>query len=148
MKTQEKNHGGRPKQYYTITAYGKKALANVRDHETNYETHSLKRYLSLANKKHDISPPAFPLRLLKWLCKPEYHLDIEGDLLELYHRRVVRGGRRRASIMLFKDVILLLRPGIIRTEYLSRKTMFQHNLIIIYRSLIDCFAWSTSITCN
>jgi ABC-type antimicrobial peptide transport system permease subunit len=47
------------------------------------------------------------------LCKPEYHSDIEGDLLELYHRRVTKIGQRRAGILLFKDVILLLRPGIV-----------------------------------
>lgn len=36
----------------------------------------------------DFSPPEFPLRLLKWFCKPDYYLDIEGDLLELFDRRV------------------------------------------------------------
>jgi hypothetical protein len=56
----------------------------------------------LGSKKQDISVPAFPLKLLKWLCKPEYHSDIEGDLLELYHRRVVRVGQRRAGFLLFK----------------------------------------------
>lgn len=81
---------------------------------TNYGKHFLKRYLSLANKKHNISPPAFPLKLLSWFCKPEYHPDIEGDLLELYYRRVAKIGPRRAGVHLFKDVILLLRPGIIR----------------------------------
>jgi len=68
----------------------------------------------LDNNKKNISPPAFPLKILKWVCKPEYHSDIEGDLLELYERRVVKLGERTAAILLFKDVILLFRPGIIR----------------------------------
>ncbi|HEY4655854.1 MAG TPA: ABC transporter permease, partial [Cyclobacteriaceae bacterium] len=109
----------------------------------------------MANKKQDISPPAFPLKLLKWLCNPEYHPDIEGDLLELYHRRVAKRGQRRAGFFLFKDVILLLRPGIVRTEYVNRKKMFQHNLIIIYRSfkrfkstsIINVMGLSTGLAC-
>ena len=61
-------------------------------------------------------PPRLILRFLKWFCKPEYHADIEGDLLEFYERRVADIGRRRANFRLFKDVILLFRPGIIRTD--------------------------------
>jgi putative ABC transport system permease protein len=100
----------------------------------------LKRYLSLANKKRNISAPAFPLKLLKWLCKPGYHADIEGDLLELYDRRVTQFGERRAGMLLFKDVILLLRPGIIRTvegdESLISYGMFRSYFKIGWRNLL------------
>src|SRR5688572_15242389 len=85
-------------------------------------------------------PPAFPFRLLKWLCKPEYHSDIEGDLLELYNRRVAKFGRRRAGFLLFKDVILLLRPGIIRplegSENLITGAMFRSYFKIGWRNLL------------
>ena len=59
-------------------------------------------------------PHHFLLRFLKWFCKPEYHADIEGDLLELYQRREAATGRTRANLQLFKDIIFLFRPGIIR----------------------------------
>src|SRR5688572_11541749 len=59
-------------------------------------------------------PPRFMLGLLKTFCKPEYHADIEGDLLELYEVREAELGRTRANLLLFKDVIFLFRPGIIR----------------------------------
>jgi ABC-type antimicrobial peptide transport system permease subunit len=93
----------------------------------------------LDSKKKDISPPVLPLKLLKWLCKPEYHSDIEGDLLELYHRRV-GAGQRRAGILLFKDVILLLRPGIIRPlaqhENLNMNGMYKSYFKIGWRNLL------------
>jgi putative ABC transport system permease protein len=60
-------------------------------------------------------PPRFILGLLKSFCKPEYHTDIEGDLLELYDVREAEFGRTRANLLLFKDVIFLFRPGIIRS---------------------------------
>jgi hypothetical protein len=94
----------------------------------------------LGSKKQDISPPAFPLKLLKWLCKPKYHSDIEGDLLELYHRRVVRVGQRRAGFLLFKDVILLLRPGIVRPiegyKNLNTYGMYKSYFKIGWRNLL------------
>jgi putative ABC transport system permease protein len=61
------------------------------------------------------APPGFILRLLKSFCKPEYHADIEGDLLELYEWREAEFGRTRANLLLFKDVVFLFRPGIIRS---------------------------------
>jgi putative ABC transport system permease protein len=67
-------------------------------------------------------PPRFILRLLKFFCKPDYHADIEGDLLEFYDRRVAESGRRRANLQLFKDVIFLFRPGIVRQATLQPLT--------------------------
>jgi putative ABC transport system permease protein len=60
-------------------------------------------------------PPRFILRFLEWFCKPEYHADIEGDLLEFYNRRLADRGRTRANLQLCKDVLFLFRPGIIRS---------------------------------
>jgi len=59
-------------------------------------------------------PPRLLLRLLKSFCKPEYHADIEGDLLELYEAREAEAGRTRANVLLLKDILFLFRPGIIR----------------------------------
>jgi putative ABC transport system permease protein len=58
------------------------------------------------------------LRFLKWFCKPEYHADIEGDLLEFYERRTAEKGRTRANLRLTKDVLFLFRPGIVRAATL------------------------------
>ena len=86
----------------------------------------------------DVSPPKLPLKLLKWFCKSDYYIDIEGDLLELYDRRKKTLGHKNAKLLLFKDVLLLFKPGIIRTFRTSQKLnyydMFQHTLLITFRS--------------
>ena len=46
-----------------------------------------------------------PLKFLGWFCKPEYLVDIEGDLLEMYKKRVDNMGKRRAILLLWRDVI-------------------------------------------
>lgn len=75
-------------------------------------------------------PPRFILSLLKAFCKPEYHSDIEGDLLEFYDRRLVEGGRMRANFFLLKDVIFLFRPGIVRSATIQPIT--NNGMILSY----------------
>jgi putative ABC transport system permease protein len=64
--------------------------------------------------KHN--PPRFLLNFFRWYCDPEMHDYIEGDLLEVYSRRVNRTGKQIANIRFATDVLLLLRPGIIRSS--------------------------------
>jgi putative ABC transport system permease protein len=71
--------------------------------------------LSFGNVMRKQEPPRFLLWLLKSFCKPGYHADIEGDLLEFYEQREAKWGRSRANLHLFKDVLFLFRPGIIRS---------------------------------
>lgn len=80
--------------------------------------------------------PDFPLKLLKWFCKPAYHSDIEGDLLELFDRRVEKVGLRKAKWLLLKDVLLLFRPGIIRSFNIKPNLMFRENFKIAYRQML------------
>jgi putative ABC transport system permease protein len=92
---------------------------------------------SVNNKKDDV--PKFPLRLLKWFCKPEYHADIEGDLLELYERHFEGSGRKNAAWLLFKEVVKLFRPGIIRPiiigQHLNTNGMYKSYFKIGWRNL-------------
>ena len=69
------------------------------------------------------APPRFILRFLKWFCKPEYHTDIEGDLLEYYERRRADAGRTSANVQLFRDVLFLFRPGIIQSPAIHQPLM-------------------------
>jgi len=83
--------------------------------------------------------PGFPLKLLRWFCKPEYLPDIEGDLVQLYYRRAESVGRRRAHLLLIRDVLLLCRPGLVRSSDLFRRNknitaMLTHNLTVSFRS--------------
>lgn len=90
------------------------------------------------SKKKDT--PKFPFKLLSWFCKPHYHLDIEGDLLELFEIRQEEKGYSYARWALWLDVILLFRPGIIRPirllNLLKSPTMYRHNFKLGWRHLI------------
>ncbi|MFY0605535.1 MAG: ABC transporter permease [Cyclobacteriaceae bacterium] len=104
-------------------------------------------------------PPKFPLRVLKWFCNPDYHQDIEGDLLELYERRLDTIGRKKANRKLAIDVLKLFRPGILGTSKpnkpLNQMTILRHNLKFIFRSfsrnkasfLINIIGLSSGLAC-
>ena len=59
-------------------------------------------------------PPRFLIRFFRWYCHPKLQDYIEGDLMEVYKRRINRYGKRNADMRFAIDVLLLFRPGIIR----------------------------------
>ncbi len=102
--------------------------------------------------------PKLPFRLLRLFCIPDYYIDIEGDLLELYQRRIASVGSRKAKWLLYKDVFQLFRPGMIRTAHLPFQTsiMLKNNLIFTLRKfnrnktsfLINLIGLSTGLACT
>ena len=66
-------------------------------------------------KKPDQSPPGLFHRFFRWYCDPKLVQYIEGDLLELYRERLSENGKGNADIQFIVDVLLLFRPGIIRS---------------------------------
>ncbi|MEM6768009.1 MAG: ABC transporter permease, partial [Bacteroidota bacterium] len=101
--------------------------------------------------------PQFLLKLFKWFCKPEIHLDIEGDLLELFEERMQEASIQKARWLMLLDVLLLFRPGIIRPFLPSfiQPAMLKFDLLITYRSflrnkttfLINLIGLSTGLAC-
>ena len=85
-------------------------------------------------------PPKFPLKLLKWFCRSNYHADIEGDLLELYGRNLSKHGQRRANRLLIIDVLLLFRPGILKNlkgqNQIYNSGMFHNYFKVTWRNLL------------
>lgn len=79
-----------------------------------------------------------PLTFLRWFCKPEYLVDVEGDLIEMYEKRIQKSGRRKANLMLWRDVILLFRPGMIRSMNATSRhnilAVTHHNILISLRN--------------
>jgi ABC-type antimicrobial peptide transport system permease subunit len=67
-------------------------------------------------EKNTTTPPAPFLRFFRWYCHPDLLDYIEGDLLEVYGRRVKKLGKRKADLKFIVDVLLLLRPGIVRSR--------------------------------
>lgn len=85
-------------------------------------------------------PSRLLLRIFQWFCRPEYHADIEGDLLELFEIRREERGLSYARWLLFFDVLLLFRPSLIRPltgiNPFKYPTMFRNNLKIAWRHLL------------
>ena len=67
-------------------------------------------------KNSQPSPPRLFLRFFRWFCHPRMKDYIEGDLMEIYDRRVKESGKRKADWKFIKDVLLLFRPGIVSPE--------------------------------
>jgi putative ABC transport system permease protein len=61
------------------------------------------------------NPPKLFLRFFRWYCHPKMQDYIEGDLMEVYEARKVKSGRLKADLRFVIDVLLLFRPGIIRS---------------------------------
>ncbi|WP_421874848.1 ABC transporter permease [Marinoscillum sp.] len=51
----------------------------------------------MTNKTNHTDPPQWAMHFLHWYCKPELLEDLEGDLLELYDRKVEAKGVRAAN---------------------------------------------------
>ena len=86
------------------------------------------------DKKDKIKSAIF--RLLKAFIKEGYYQDIEGDLLELHSRREQLDGRVNANKKLLKDVLLLIRPGIIKNRKITKIQLFMisHYILVAFRS--------------
>jgi len=87
-----------------------------------------------------LQPPRLPLRFFRWFCDPALADSIEGDLHELFRKRVQRSGVRKARLLFVIDVLLLFRPGIIRSRTASyptnHLTMIRNYLLIGWRNLL------------
>jgi putative ABC transport system permease protein len=65
---------------------------------------------------------------------------IEGDLLEVYEKRVKTSGKRKADLYFIIDVLLLFRPGIIKPikeqSNINNYDMFKNYFTISWRNLV------------
>lgn len=98
----------------------------------------------MSNQK--IQPPKWPLHFFRWFCQPEIAEDIEGDLFEKFHRNAEEKGINKAKRTFTWQVILLLRPAIIRNQFNfseNQLPMLRQNLKISWRTLKrnQGFAW-------
>lgn len=59
-------------------------------------------------------PPKWPDKLLSLICKREVLENIQGDLHEIYQKRVEVLGKRKATLLFIRDVITLLRPALVK----------------------------------
>ncbi|HEU4859891.1 MAG TPA: permease prefix domain 2-containing transporter [Chitinophagaceae bacterium] len=64
--------------------------------------------------KENNQPPRLPLTFFRWYCHPDLREEIEGDLLERFHKHSTSYSEKKARWLFIKEVLLLLRPRIIR----------------------------------
>lgn len=75
-------------------------------------------------------PPSLFLKFFRWFCDQKLADAIEGDLLEEYQVRLRNSGKRKADVSFIVDVLLLCRPGILR----SFSSQHQSNPYAMYKS--------------
>lgn len=90
--------------------------------------------------EQELYPPKIFLRFFRWYCHPRLAYHIEGDLLEVYRKRVAKKGRWTADVKFLIDVILLCRPGIVKPidglKKINHYGMFKSYVKIGWRSLL------------
>jgi putative ABC transport system permease protein len=103
-------------------------------------------------------PPRLLMNFFRWYCHPRLVNHIEGDLIEVYRRRLKKTSRKVADLRFLMDVLLLLRPGIIRParfRTLNQFGMYKNYLTITFRvfnrerlySLINISGLAMGFTC-
>ncbi|SEI37634.1 hypothetical protein SAMN05216327_10111 [Dyadobacter sp. SG02] len=65
------------------------------------------------------APPRFFLALFRWFCDPDIAEDVEGDLMEDFHRNLEKSGRRKARRMFIREVMQLVRPSLVKNPFRS-----------------------------
>ena len=85
------------------------------------------------------TPPRKATRFLRWYCRADLVDEVEGDLYELFQRRVEVKGLRRAKIRYWFNVLTFLHPDYIRKRKYrpnNPTVMFKNYFTIALRNLI------------
>lgn len=84
-------------------------------------------------------PPRLWLKFFRWFCHPNIARYVEGDITELYYERLATSGKRRADLRFVCDVLLLIRPAIIKPFHRQStpdNIMFKSYLTTGWRALL------------
>ena len=85
------------------------------------------------------APPPPATRFLRWYCHPELLDEVEGDLYELFQRRVEMKGLWKAKVLYWLNVLMFLHPDYIRKRKdhypVNHTAMFRNYLKISFRNL-------------
>jgi hypothetical protein len=97
----------------------------------------------------DHQPAELFLKFFRWYCRPEMAKYIEGDQRELHKERVSKMTARKARLRFIIDVMLLFRPGIVRTPNGLRNTnhfdMIGNYLKVGWRMLLRSKGYSAAV---
>lgn len=86
-------------------------------------------------------PPKWATRFLHWYCHPDLLDEVEGDLYELFQRRVETQGLWKAKAFYCFNVLMFLHPNYIRKRKkyhpVNHIAMFKNYFIISLRNLLS-----------
>ena len=92
------------------------------------------------NPDADHLPPHLATRFLHWYCHPDLVDEVEGDLHELFRRRVETQGLWRAKLFYWLNVLMFLHPNYIKkrkkTHIPNPTAMFRNYLKVAIRNLV------------
>lgn len=74
---------------------------------------------------------------MRWYCRSELLDEVEGDLYELFQRRVETYGLRRAKLLYLLNVLMFFHPDYIRKRRVTQNPtiMFENYLKVAFRHL-------------
>ena len=105
------------------------------------------------------TPPLWPLRFLRWIIRPEYLEEIEGDMEEVFQDLLDQYSTPKARRKFALEALKLFRLSLLKPflpAYLTLPTaMLKHNFLITYRSylrnkssfLINLLGLSSGLAC-
>lgn len=86
------------------------------------------------NQKH---PPRWADRFLEWFCHPDLLEDVQGDMHELFQKRITRVGPIKAKWQFVWDVIRAFRPSSFKKITINiHPIMFRNYLKTAWRNLL------------
>ncbi len=83
-------------------------------------------------------PPQWAVRFLRWYCKPQFLEEIEGDIYELFDRRVETEGLKSARLKFNWDVFRFFRWSNIKrsnSNKMNQLGLFRNYLKLGFRSI-------------
>ncbi|MEM6841776.1 MAG: ABC transporter permease [Bacteroidota bacterium] len=85
------------------------------------------------------SPPKAATHFLRWYCRSELLDEVEGDLCELFQRRIDARGLKRAQILYWLNIFMFLHPDYIRKRKyypINHTAMFRNYFKVATRNLV------------
>ena len=84
--------------------------------------------------------PHWAEKFLRWFCKPELFENLEGDLRESFEDKLSEFGLQKARWFYIREVLGMLKPGIIRplfpdTTFFIHTSMIKNYLKVAFRQI-------------
>src|SRR5258705_13894522 len=91
----------------------------------------------MKSKEHSESPPRWAFRFFQWYCNDYLSESVLGDMLELYKRRKLRLGKRKADLLFLWNVLCFLQPFAVKRKSSPQNqfAMFENYLKIAWRTM-------------